>query len=99
MFEAENASFLFVKLIRIKYNIFGLIFRHFNQIKDYILNTVIIVKVKIFDESHEKDLENAVNSFLSILEKDIVDIKYNVAISTCGEEQIYCFSAMVVYES
>ena len=56
------------------------------------------MKVKIFDESHEKDLENSVNSFLGELETDLIDIKYNVAISTCGEEQIYCFTAMIVYE-
>ncbi|MBQ9834201.1 MAG: sporulation protein Cse60 [Bacilli bacterium] len=55
------------------------------------------MKVKIFDESHEKDLENAINAFLSTIEADIIDIKYNVAISTCGEEQLYCFSAMIVY--
>ena len=57
------------------------------------------MKVKVFDESHEKDLEFAVNEFLSNLDTDLIDIKYNVAISTCGEEQIYCFSAMIVYES
>ena len=57
------------------------------------------MKVKIFDESHEKDLEFAVNSFLAKLETDLIDIKYNVAISTCGEDQLYCFSAMIVYES
>lgn len=57
------------------------------------------MKVKIIDEGHEKDLEYAVNEFLDTLEKDLVDIKYSVAISTCGEEQIYCFTAMIVYES
>jgi len=57
------------------------------------------MKVKIFDESHEKDLEYAVNEFLGGLDKALIDIKYNVAISTCGEDQIYCFSAMIVYES
>ncbi|MCI8497931.1 MAG: sporulation protein Cse60 [Bacilli bacterium] len=57
------------------------------------------MKVKVFDESHEKDLEFAVNDFLSTLESDLIDIKYNVAISTCGEDQIYCFSAMIIYES
>lgn len=56
------------------------------------------MKVKIFDESHEKDLEASVNEFLGSLDSDLIDIKYNVAISTCGEEQIYCFSAMIVYE-
>lgn len=57
------------------------------------------MKVKVFDESHEKDLENSINEFLSTLESDLIDIKYSVAISTCGEEQIYCFTAMIVYES
>ena len=57
------------------------------------------MRVKVFDESHEKDLESSVNEFLSGLETDLVDIKYSVAISTCGEDQIYCFTAMIIYES
>lgn len=55
------------------------------------------MKVKIFDESHEKDLERTINAFLSTLNGDIIDIKYQVAISVFGEEQIYCFSALIVY--
>lgn len=55
------------------------------------------MRVKVFDESHEKDLEKTINAFLSETNSDIIDIKYNVAIAVCGEEQIYCFSAMVVY--
>ncbi len=55
------------------------------------------MKVKLFDESHEKDLETAINAFLSSTNSDIIDIKYQVAISVCGEEQIYCFSAMIIY--
>jgi len=55
------------------------------------------MKVKIFDECHEKDLEAAINVFLSEVTCDIIDIKYQVAISVCGEEQLYCFSAMIVY--
>ena len=57
------------------------------------------MRVKVIDEGHEKDLEYSINEFLSTLEGDIIDIKYSVAISTCGEEQIYCFTAMIVYES
>lgn len=57
------------------------------------------MKVKVIDEGHEKDLEYSVNEFLSSLEGELIDIKYEVAISTCGEEQIYCFSAMIIYES
>ena len=55
------------------------------------------MKVKVFDEMHEKDLEEQVNSFLEGLESDVFDIKYQVSISMFGEEQIYCFSAMVIY--
>ncbi len=55
------------------------------------------MKVKVFDESHEKDLENSVNMFLSTLNGDIIDIKYQVSISIFGEEQVYCFSAMIIY--
>ena len=53
------------------------------------------MKVKIFDESHEKDLENAINEFLEE-HKDIVDIKYQVSVSVSGEDQIYCISAMII---
>lgn len=55
------------------------------------------MKVKVFDENHEKDLEVAVNKFLSELDKDVIDIKYQVAVSVFSEEQIYCFSAMIIY--
>ncbi len=54
------------------------------------------MKVKIFDESHEKDLEASINTFLATI-KDLMDIKYSVAMATSGEEQIYCFTAMVIY--
>ncbi len=55
------------------------------------------MKVKVFDESHEKDLEKTINTFLVSTNSDIIDIKYNVAIAVSGEEQIYCFSALIVY--
>lgn len=56
------------------------------------------MKVKIFDESHEKDLENSVNSFLEEVD-ELLDIKYSVAITAVGEEQIYCFTAMIIYRN
>ena len=56
------------------------------------------MKIKVFDEAHEKDLEKSVNEFLSTLNNDIIDIKYQVSISLFGEEQLYCFSAMIIYE-
>ncbi|MEH6944765.1 sporulation protein Cse60 [Bacillus sp. JJ722] len=60
-----------------------------------------MIKVKVFDYEHEKDLETEMNEFLKKVDEDqLVDIKYDVAV--IGEEvdeQVYCFSAMVIYKS
>ena len=56
------------------------------------------MKVKFTDETHEKDLENSVNDFLSSIGDNLIDIKYQVAITMFSEEQIYCFSAMILYK-
>ena len=58
------------------------------------------MKVKLFDEAHEKDLEEAMNDFLEELDEDqeVIDIKYSVSTSIFSEEQIYCFSAMIIYQ-
>lgn len=58
---------------------------------------MIIIKVKIFDENHELDLEKDINDFLNSTDAEIIDIKFQTAISVFGEEQIYCFSAMIIY--
>jgi hypothetical protein len=57
--------------------------------------------VKLFDHEHEKDLEKDMNHFLERIDENrLIDIKYNVAaIQEEEEDQIYCFSAMVVYRS
>lgn len=59
-----------------------------------------MIKVKVFDYEHEKDLEAEMNEFLKKVDEDqLVDIKYDVAV--IGEEvdeQVYCFSAMVIYK-
>ena len=55
------------------------------------------MKVKIFDESHEQDLEDDINKFIDEKEPDIIDIKFDVSIGVSGEEQIYCFTALVMY--
>ena len=54
------------------------------------------MKVKLFDFESEKDLEEAINEFLNN-EVEIMDIKYQVSTSIFSEEQIYCFSAMIIY--
>jgi len=56
------------------------------------------MKVKVFDEGHEKDLEEAINEFLSELEGEVIDIRFSSSISVFGEEQVYCFSALVLYK-
>lgn len=53
------------------------------------------MKVKVFDEAHEKDLEQSLNEFLSEVE-EVFDIKYSISVAV-SEEQIYCFSALVMY--
>ena len=55
------------------------------------------MKVKIFDEGHETDLESRVNEFLKD-HKDIIDIKFQVSVAMFSDEQIYCFSAMIMYK-
>ena len=53
------------------------------------------MKVKIFDCDHELDLEEEINKFIK--DKEIIDIKYSVAIEAVGEDQIYCYTALIVY--
>ena len=54
------------------------------------------MKVKVIVESHEEDLEKSVNAFISNVE--VIDIKFQVSASIFAEEQIYCFSAMIIYK-
>jgi hypothetical protein len=61
-----------------------------------------MLQVKIFDEEHEKDLEETVNEFLQSVEDEqkIKDIQYQVSVAPNEEgDQIYCFSAMVIYRA
>ena len=58
---------------------------------------VIEMKVKIFDLEDESDLEKEINSFLDDNDIEVVDIKYSVSSSVFSEEQIFCFSAMIIY--
>jgi len=77
-----------------------LIFTSFQQI---LLKTFFIIilgdnmKVKIFDEEDEKDLESDINDFLADLDGEVIDIKYQVSVGVFSEEQVFCFSAMIVY--
>ena len=50
-----------------------------------------MVQIKVFDEEHEDDLTEVVNAWM--------DIKFSTAVSDFEEEQIYCFSAMVIFST
>ena len=60
-----------------------------------------MIQVKLFDQEHEKDLEYEMNQFLETLdEQKLLDIKYNVAaMPEEDEEQIYCFTSMIIYRA
>lgn len=62
-----------------------------------------MIQVRLFDHEHEKDLEKDMNRFLKGVNEDqLIDIKYDVAAISeeeDDEDQIYCFSAMVIYRA
>ena len=55
------------------------------------------MKVKIFDFESENDLVEEINDFIDE-DIEIIDIKYQVSCSVYSEEQIFCFSAMILYK-
>ena len=54
------------------------------------------MKIKFFDEESELDLQDDINKFIENV--DVIDIKYQVSLSVFSEEQIYSFSAMIIYK-
>lgn len=54
------------------------------------------MQIKVFDEEHEADLEEKVNDFIDDVK--VIDIKYQVSISMFSDEQVYCYSALIMYE-
>ncbi|WAA11768.1 sporulation protein Cse60 [Fervidibacillus halotolerans] len=58
-----------------------------------------MIQVKIFDYEHEKDLEEEMNRFLTKIDEDrFIDLQYDVEVQIdANGEQIYCFSAMIIY--
>jgi hypothetical protein len=57
------------------------------------------IQVKIFDEEHEKDLEEKINDFLADLDVcELIDIKYTVSSFYDYKDQIYCYSALIIYK-
>ena len=56
------------------------------------------MKVKVIDEEHESDLEREINIFIKEKNIEIIDIKLSTSCSIYSEEQIYCFTAMIIYK-
>ena len=76
-----------IKIVSIKYK------------KSPIILLVIFLYVKIFDCESEIDLEIAINEYLIENSNDILkDIKYAVSTFYDGREQIYCFSALLIFQ-
>lgn len=61
-----------------------------------------MIKIKVFDEEHEKELEKSLNNFSKECEnnnQEIIDIKYSTShFLDENMEQVYSFSALVVYD-
>lgn len=55
------------------------------------------MKVKLFDTEDELDLEDDINSFISNNKIEVIDIKYQVSVGIFSDEQVFCFSAMIIY--
>ena len=54
------------------------------------------MKLKCIDEQHENDLTMVINEFIK--DKKVIDIKFSNACFKNNDEQIYCFSALILYE-
>ncbi len=56
------------------------------------------MKVKCFDEQHEDDLTTAINDWLNQHPCKVMDIKFSTSAFYANEEQIYCFSALLLVD-
>lgn len=64
------------------------------------MEVVSLLQVKLFDEEHELDLEEAINQFLAEEKPNVHSIHYQVATAPDGDGDgtVFCFSAMIVYD-
>ena len=61
-----------------------------------------MLKIKVFDCEDENKLTDDINDFIKEInnhDKEVVDIKFSTSISVYEDEQIYCFSALVMYDN
>ena len=64
------------------------------------MEVVFLLQVKLFDEEHELDLEEAINQFLAEEKPNVHSIHYQVATAPDdeGDGTVFCFSAMIVFD-
>lgn len=61
-----------------------------------------MLKIKVFDCEDEHKLTEDVNDFIEKInnqDKEVIDIKFSTSVGICEEEQIYCFSVLVMYDN
>lgn len=60
-----------------------------------------MLKIKIYDCEDEKELEQKINNLITDLnseDKEILDIKYQANCSIQNDEQVYIYSALIMYD-
>ena len=61
-----------------------------------------MLKIKVFDCDCENQLTKDVNNFIEEInnqDKEVIDIKFSTSVGVYEDEQIYCFSALVMYDN
>lgn len=61
-----------------------------------------MLKIKVFDCDCENQMTKDVNNFIAEIndqDKEVIDIKFSTSIGIYRDEQIYCFSALVMYDN
>lgn len=60
-----------------------------------------MLRVKVFDCEDEMNLTDEINDFIKEIsnkDKEVIDIKFSTSISINEDDQIYCFSALIMYD-
>ena len=68
--------------------------------KKRLIGAFIVLSVLITSLILGDNVFTIVISIIALLGlKELIDIKYSVGVATFGEEQIYCFTAMIIYRN
>ena len=60
-----------------------------------------MLKVKVIDCNDEMELTSKINRFIEEIskqDKEIIDIKFSTSVSINDDDQIFCFSSLVMYD-